>query len=182
MALATLPGGRLIDIEDCYVSVPTKGTEKKIVFNVLPEISDQKSATYNDEPVIGRSNPMKTYGSSDNRSISMQIHLIVTRPEDVEKNLEILRVLESAIYPRVGASVGVPFVPPPVCQLRCGQLLKKEGDLCAVLKQYSVKFPTDISWDETTFAPFKLDIDTTWEVVYKSSELPGQQNIIDLGG
>lgn len=176
MPKATLPGGPLIEIPDCYVTVPGFN---KIIFNNLPEISDSKSADYNDETVIGRASPLKTYAQSANRAISMQIHLVVSKPEDVTRNLQILRAIQSAVYPREGAS-GAPFIPPPICRIKCGKLLADE-EVCVVLKQYSVKFPTEVAWAESTFTPFKFDIDTQWEVVYKSSDLPNQTRIINLG-
>lgn len=176
MPKATLPGGPLISIPDCYVTIPGFN---KIEFNNLPDISDSKAANYNDETVIGRASPLKTYAQSENRAISMQIHLIVSKPQDVTRNLEILRAIQSAVYPREGVS-GAPFIPPPICRLKCGKLLADE-ELCVVLKQYSVKFPTEVAWAESTFTPFKFDIDTSWEVVYKSSDLPNQTRIINLG-
>lgn len=176
MPKATLPGGLLIEIADCYVSIPNFG---KVVFNNLPDITDSKSASYSDETVIGRSSPLKTYSQSDNRSISMQIHMFVVEYADIAYNLQVLRAFQSAVYPRDGQNVS-PFVPPPVCQMKCGKLLS-EGELCVILKSYSVKFPTEYAWAETTFTPFKFDIDTTWDVVYKSSDLPGQERIIKLG-
>lgn len=145
----------------------------------LPDISDSKSANYNDEPVIGRSFPLKTYSHSDNRSISLQIHLFITKPDDAVTNLEYLRALESCVYPRDFVQ-SVPYQPPPVCQIFCGQLLGKDP-LCVVLKQYSVKFPTDVAWDETYYTPWKFDVDTTWDVVYSSNALPGQERILAWG-
>ena len=185
MPKATLPGGPLIPLKDCYVTIPSpQGSSDvncKIEFNVLPEISDTKNAEYSDESALGRGSPMKTYQYSGKRAISLQIHLIVTKPDDVERNLEILRCIESAVYPREGTG-GAPFLPPPICRLKCGNLLAaNELELCVVLMQYSVKFPTEVAWDESTFTPFKFDIDTTWELVYKSSELPGQERIIKFG-
>lgn len=176
MPKATLPGGPLIEIADCYVNIPGFG---KIVFNNLPDISDSKGADYNDETVIGRASPLKTYAQSQNRTISMQIHMIVSQPSDTQYNLQALRAIQSAAYPRVGAS-GAPFIPPPICRIKCGNLLADE-ELCVVLKQYSVKFPTEVAWDENDFTPFKFDIDTSWDVVYKSSDLPNQQRILQLG-
>lgn len=180
MPAATITGGNLKPINDCYVIVPMDSGDYKITFNNLPEITDAKSASYNDETVIGRASPLKTYAQSDNRTISLQIHMIVSSPGDIQKNLLALRALQSATYPRDGAD-GAPFVPPPVCRIRCGQLLSLDGDLCVVLKSYSVKFPTEVAWDEDTFVPFKFDIDTNWDVVYKSADLPGQQRIFPLG-
>ena len=172
---ATTPGGALVPLKDCYVTI----SGKTINFKVLPEISDQKSATYNDETAIGRSSPMKTYGSSDNRSISVQMHFVVSTPKDVDDNLSYLKLIASAVYPRKGTQ-GAPFVPPPICKLKCGELLAKIP-LCVVLKQYSVKFPTEVAWDEKTFIPFKFDVGTTWETVYKSADLPGQNRIMRAG-
>jgi len=180
MPAATIPGGRLNPIDNCYVIIPIKDGEFVLTFNNLPEITDSKSASYNDELVIGRASPIKTYSQSDNRTISMQMHMIVSAPGDIQHNLACLRAIQSATYPRDGEN-GAPFVPPPVCRIKCGKLLSNEGELCVILKSYSVKFPTEVSWDEGTFVPFKFDIDTNWDVVYKSSDLPGQDRIFTLG-
>ena len=149
---------------------------------ILPEISDSKSASYNDEPLIGRSFPLKTFCHGENRVISMQLHYVVTSRLDILKNLQELRWLESAVYTR-DSSGGLPFVPPPVCTIKCGEILAKE-DLCVVLKSYDVKFPTNVSWDKDTFntlCPYQFDVNTQWEVVYMSRQLPGQQRIVNTG-
>ena len=180
MPKATLNGGPLTPISNCWIKVPMQsGGTHDIVMDNLPDISDSKSASYNDEPIIGRSQPLKTYSHSDNRSISIQIHLFVTSADDVQGNLQHLRALESAVYPRDNMG-NAPFYPPPVCQIQCGYLLG-EYPLCVVLKQYSVKFPTDVAWDEDFYTPWKFDIDTTWDVVYSSTDLPGQDRILNYG-
>lgn len=180
MPRATIEGGPLIPINDCYIIIPIGKKTFKFTFDNLPDITDQKSASYNDEIVIGRASPLKTYAQSDNRSISMQIHLIVSKPGDVDYNLQALRAIQSATYPREGEN-GAPFVPPPICRIRCGDLLANGKELCVILKSYSVKFPTEVAWDEKKFTPFKFDIDTQWDVVYKSADLPGQERIYSLG-
>lgn len=190
MPLATTLTGQLVPIPECYIEIPGA---KKIILDNLPDIGDTKSASYADETIIGRASPVKTYSLSDNRSITMQLHFIISKPEDVRNNLENLRAIQSAAYPRAG-SQGAPFVPPPVCKIKCGQLLQKQGELCVVLKNYSVKFPTDVSWllrpdeegggsgGDSFFTPVKFDVDTTWDVVYSSATLPGQERIFTLGG
>lgn len=180
MPAATRPGGPLIPINDCHIIIPSDGGEFKVILKVLPDITDAKSASYNDEVVIGRSSPLKTYSQSDNRTISMALHMVVSEPNDVDYNLKALRAIQSAVYPREGSG-GAPFVPPPVCRIKCGKLLSNEEELCVILKSYSVKFPTEVAWDEQTFVPFKFDIDTNWDVVYKSADLPGQERIFSLG-
>lgn len=180
MPAATIIGGSLVPIKDCYVVIPRESGEFTLNFKVLPDISDQKTATYNDETVIGRSSPIKTYAQSDSRSISMQIHMVVSSPDDVDYNLSAMRAIQSAVYPRKGHN-GAPFVPPPICRIKCGRLLAEGEELCVILKSYGVKFPTEIAWDESTYLPYKFDIDTTWDVVYKSAELPGQERIFTSG-
>jgi len=173
---ATLAGGTLIEIENCYIDVPNF---QKIKMKALPELSDSKSASYNDESIMGRAFPLKTYSHSENRAISMTVHFYTIQEKDKDENLRAMRALESAVYPR--EQNGMPFVPPVVCKIKCGKLLADE-DLCVVLKSYSVKFPTDVVWDTTTYLPYKFDVETTWEVVYKSTDLPGQKKILQSGG
>lgn len=172
----TIPGGALREIENCYIEIPSYG---RLTLKSLPDISDSKSATYNDEVVIGRSSPIKTYAHSDNRTISMTLHLFVTEEEDWYTNIKILRAVESAVYPR--DEKGISFIPPPICKIKCGALLS-DNDLCVILKSYSVKFPTDVVWHDDLYTPMKFDIDTQWDVVYNSADLPGQERIMNLGG
>lgn len=188
MPSGTITGGALRPISGCYILIPYNTQDNSILvgnpvfrleMKILPDITDGKSATYSDEPLMGRSFPLKTYSHSDNRVIGMQIHMMVSAPGDVEYNLRALRAIQSAVYPRHGSN-NAPFLPPPICKIRCGRLLAEE-ELCVVLKNYSVKFPTEVAWDEETFVPFKFDIDTSWEVVYKSSDLPGAERIFSVG-
>jgi hypothetical protein len=186
MPAATMIGGALRKIDRCYIRIPRpkpllpgQDPEFVLYMNTLPEISDQKAANYTDENLMGRSSPMKTYSHSENRSISVQIHMIVSAPNEAQYNLEALRAIQSAVYPRHSGGQS-PFIPPVICKIKCGSLLADE-ELCVVLKQYNVKFPTEVAWDEILFTPFKFDIETSWEVVYKSSDLPGSERIFAYG-
>jgi hypothetical protein len=195
MPKATQPTGKLQTIDKCYVEIPTSSisgslpgipisislnSNVRIPINNLPEISDSKQAVYNNDPIIGRASPLHTYHYSDTRNISIQFHFIVTEQSDLENNLKYLRAIESAVYPREGDS-NIPFRPPPICKLRCGNLLAVDKDLCVVLQQYSVKFPTDVVWDKDTLCPYKFDVDTTWLVVYSSQDLPTNSRIYSSG-
>jgi hypothetical protein len=144
----------------------------------LPDISDSKSAVYNSEAVMGRSFPLYTYSHSADRSLSIQLHFFVVSKGDAEENLKQLRWIQSAVYPR--ESLDAPYMPPPVCEIQCGDLLAKQS-LCCVLQSYSVKFPTEVVWEENNFCPFRFDVDTSWLVVYNSSDLPYQNRIVDSG-
>ncbi len=170
-------GGGLVPIPNCYINLPGI---RQIVMNNLPEISDSKSASYQDTTIIGRSFPVKTFSHSENRAIGWTLHLFVLKDGDALNNLNILRTLESCVYPRnVGPG---PYAPPIICQIKCGNLLSTGNQpLNVVLKSYSVKFPTDVAWDAQQFTPYKLDIDLSFEVVYASNMLPGASNIIQMG-
>jgi len=178
MTLSTNPRtGDLNPIENCELIIPNAGT---ITLNNLPEISDSKSAVYNNEAIMGRSFPLYTYHYSNDRSINIQFHFFVTKKEDATENLNDLRKIQSAVYPREGEEGGAPFKPPVICKFECRQLLA-DGPLCMVLQQYSVKFPTDVAWDEETYCPYRFDVDTNWLVVYTSDRLPNQDQIIKSG-
>lgn len=176
MPKATSPRGALIPIDQCWIDIPGAG---KIILNNLPEVGDSKSAVYNSESIIGRASPLHTYHYSDTRMINLQIHLYILEQGDAQKNLGYLRALQSACYPREGGG-GAPFLPPPICQIRVGQLLAT-SPLCVSLQNYSVRFPTDVAWDRETLCPYKMDIDTTWMKVYNSPDLPSQGRIVSTG-
>ena len=187
MPYATSSTGQLTTLDACYITFPSgsgrfissQGFGQKIVLNILPEISDSKSAEYALENIAGRSTPLVTYSHSSSRTISMTIHFVTCTKRDLLVNLYNLRSLESLVYPADGNQV-TPYIPPPICQLKCGSLLG-DDELCVVLKSYSVKFPTDVVWDAETYLPYKFDVDTTWEVVYESTDLPGQNRIVSVG-
>lgn len=176
MPKATIDGGRLVPLASCYVFIPNFGN---VEVKSLPDLEDTKAANYSDQPIMGRAFPLKTYSHSENRSISLVFHFYAITSEDLTQNLQYLRAIESATYPREGNG-GSPFTPPPVCRIRCGKLLGEE-ELCVVLRQYSVRFPTDVAWDEDNYIPYKFDVSTSWDVVYRSSQLPGQNRILDMG-
>jgi hypothetical protein len=205
---ATISGGDLAPIagndvnlinstssQACYLIIPDISISDvpsaqqfagRIDLYILPDITDSKSAKYNDEMVMGRSFPIKTYAESDNRSISMKLHFVVWNsnggmfdPGTPLYNLRCLNLIRSAVYPV--DSTAAPYEPPPICKIRCGQLLSNNNDVCVILKQYSVSFPTDCAWDEVTKCPYKFDVDTSWDVVYSTSSLPGQAKIIRDG-
>jgi hypothetical protein len=181
-AKATLPNGDLKQIPDCELIIPgvqnrLNGSQAgQIVFNNLPDLSDQKGASYNDEPVIGRALPIKTFSQGENRAISVTANFYVIKRGDEDVNLRILRAIQSAVYPRDGNGA-MPYYPPPVCKLKCGKLLSK-NHLCVVMKDYNVKFPTDVPWNQQTYVPHKMEISMSFEVVYPSSRLPGQEQIV----
>ena len=204
--------GRLLPIPDCYIIIPIQGAPATITpgkpdgmieLTVLPDITDGKSANYSSEDIIGRTAPLYTYSHSGDRSIGMQLHFYITEPGDAVRNLGYLRLIESAVYPREGES-GAPYRPPVICKLRCGDLLstKAEDDqgVCAILTSYSVKFPTEVAWENDPapppgfvgpvqtlsdqggqYCPYKFDVDTSWIVVYTNPELPFADRIVQTG-
>lgn len=173
---ATNLNGELIPIKDCYIQTPFK----TITMKILPELSDSKSANYADEVVIGRSTPIKTYSHSDNRTISWTVHFIACKKTDLEDNLESLRALEACVYPQNGTG-STAYEPPPICHIRCGKLLSRDESLCVVLKSYSIRYPTDVVWDDATYIPYKFDVDLSFDVVYNSTNLPGAEDIFVSG-
>jgi hypothetical protein len=176
---ATLDRGILRPLDKCVVRVPGAGD---IIPKVLPEISDTKSFRYNDEPIIGRSFPIKTAAYGENRVINMKWHFVTLEEVDISNNMRVFRAFQSALYP-VDDDAQRPYLPPPVCQIKFGDMLTADNDgfLCVVLKQYSISIPTDVVFDETTYMPYKFDVDLQWEVVFNNTNLPGHTKIFTDG-
>jgi hypothetical protein len=173
---STNPNGSLKILKECYLII----MGSTINMNILPDISDSKSASYADENGIGRTMPFKTYNNSENRTISWTAHFFACNSSDIDQMLKILRLIESATYPRTGNTGGAPYAPPEVCKLKCGSLLG-DDPVCAVMKSYSVKFDTSVPWDEVLSIPHKMDIDMQFDVIYDQSNLPGAEKIMISG-
>lgn len=175
----------------CTIYVPNGGL---IELNILPELTDSKGSVFNDEPVIGRSFPIKTYAHGENRSIGLNLYFYADSRDALEQNATYLLWLESAVYPRdADSATNLPFLPPPICKLKCGRMLATEtvyipttgqeikipGTLCAVLKRYNFTAPRDVAWDESTLIPYYFTLSTEWDIVYNNDALPGQEKIIN---
>jgi len=104
--------------------------------------------------------------------------MLIVQVKDASSSLQ-LRFLQSLTYPRTSTS-SLPFIPPAIAKIKCGSLLGNDP-LCVVLTNYSVKFPTDVPWSETSYVPYKFEVDLSFVVVYDSGNLPGAERIITLG-
>lgn len=182
--------GNLTKIKNCYIIIPVdtgnrnifqNSNNRKIEFYSLPDLSDGKQASYNNDGIQGRSFPLYTYSHSGDRTIGLQLHFFIINDGDGRRNIEDLRLLQSAVYPRKHNDNLAPYRPPPVCLIKIGKLLSEESAICAVLQSYNVKFPTDVAWEEETCCPYKFDVDTSWLVVYNSQSLPFQERIVEVG-
>lgn len=172
-------GGQLKFIPDCYIAVG----DFKVQMYIMPDIGDGHSAEYATTNGTGRSLPTYTFSYGGARTISWTIHLYADTQNTLQYNLRILRLFESLTYPRSSAR-SLPFLPPQIVKLKCGEILGSY-EICAIVKSYSVKFPTDVQWSEERngvgYIPYKFDIDLTLEAVYDAGTLPGAERIITDG-
>lgn len=171
--LTDLQGSR-----ECYIRAKIGDQTKEVVMYILPDISDSKQASYADETGIGRSAPLKIFSHSETRTISWTAHFHSATKKMSGQNMENLRIIEALVYPDDARTLAGP---PPIARIKCGNLLGVT-ELCAVLKSYTVKFPTDVAWDPDTFLPIKFDVDMSFEVVYETISLPGATKILNFGG
>lgn len=173
---ATLPGGKLKNIDDIYIEIDGK----TIYAYILPDISDSKSASYADENSIGRTTPFKNYSYSENRVITWTHHWIVDVRSRVDQILEEIRYFQALAYPSNNPS---PYSPPWIAHIKAGNILD-EDPLCCVLKSYNLKYATDVPWysdlSGKTSIPYKVDMDLNFEVVYDNSAglIPYAEDII----
>lgn len=178
MPRGTETSGRLAVLSKCKIITPC-GT---ICLRILPDISDSKGANYAQENSIGRSNPLITFAYSEPRNITTELHFMTTTTGDINDNWRSLRIIQSLVYPGTATvDGGAPFTPPPVVRFICGQLMDGDNGLCLILKNYSIRYPTNVAWDEITYLPYQFSISCNWEVVYACKNLPSS-NCGDPGG
>lgn len=179
MVKATKPSGNLVPLEKCYIKV---GSQPEIYMTILPDISDSKSAKYDDTTISGRSSSIKGYSHSDPRTISWSVHFLATTENQVAKNLQELRILQSAVYPyNKPLNASAPYAPPPICKLRCGDILARGGvEICAILTSCACKFDTSVPWQDESYIPYKFDVDLSFEEVFDNLDLPGAESIVNL--
>jgi hypothetical protein len=180
MARATTQTGALAILQNCYIQTP----QGIIQLRSLPDITDSKASNYSNETIMGRSNPIVNYSHSEPRTISMELTFMVTELADIQRNLQYLRLIESLVYP--GEPTNAPYAPPQIVNIVCGQLFGQLDDgspagICCILKNYSVKCPPDVAWDEVTYLPYRFSVSTSWEAVYACKDLPCNTRIIALG-
>ncbi len=176
-----------IQIPTVRTGIPNIGALNSflVTLNVLPELSDTKSAEYPDEPITGRSFPVKIYNYSGNRTIGLKCTFLVQETTDILKNFQSLRALQSVVYPDQNAQ-GVndanrlAYIPPPICKVRVGFLLTAENDgwLPVVIKSVTPSYPTDVVWDPDTYLPYRFEVDLQMDAVFANTQLPGQQRIM----
>jgi len=174
---ATNTDGKLLPT-GCYITVGAS----TIPLNILPEISDRKSATYNDENIMGASFPIKTFGHGDNRTLSISVQFYADVESNLLTNANYCRLLQSAVYPRNQTNNGLPFMPPPICKFKCSGLISA-CELNVIIKSYSLKLLRDTPWHDTLMIPYFFTMDLELDVVNDSSMLPGQEKILgDIPG
>jgi len=181
--IATNATGKLNFIPLCYIRV-----EKEIIYMYsLPDISDNKDASYDEQQGMGRTSPFKTFNSSGSRKIGWKLTFISYDSESRGRNLKNLRLLESCVYPRQDPNDIIPYIPPAILSVKCGDLLcNKDEELNVILTSYNVSFPMEKVWNSEddgsgVYFPAKLDVTLSFEVVYDSRYLPGADRIITLG-
>jgi hypothetical protein len=179
---ATFNNGTLRTLNDkCVIAIPNFVDFSGLSFinlKIMPEISMSGAAKFNDETVIGRGAPIKTYANTDNRVLNMKLTFFAATRAELIENSTNLYLLRSALYPSDGALS--PYIPPPVCQINCGQFISK-NTVCAVLENLNEHMPTDVVWDDDLLIPYYFTVDTTWHLVYASTNLPNQNKILANG-
>jgi hypothetical protein len=169
MPRGTNVAGDLAFLDNCQLVTPC-GT---ICFKILPDITDAKGANYAQENAPGRSSPLINFAYSEPRNINTEFHFMITTTNDINYNWRAVRIIQSLVYPQPPTSnLTAPFIPPPVVKFVCGDLMDGASGLCLILRNYTVRWPTDVAWESQTYLPYKFSISCSWEVVYACQDLP----------
>lgn len=161
---ATSGTGNLEIIKDIIFEI---GGEKADIYAV-PEISESKSAKYNDIGIMGRSTPLKSYSYSDNKSIDVTFFCHSIDAITLEANKKLLRMVRSSVYPVYSG-----YVPPKVGYLKIFDIL--ENDI--VGNSYSLTYGNQYAWKDEQL-PIYMEIRANFHAVWPHSDLPGFDDII----
>lgn len=157
-------------------------TTNRIYFETLPEITENKSATYNDEIVLGRSSPVKTFAHGDNRVITLTMNFIATHESDFIRYRQYMFAIASAAHPRYEQG----YAPPDICKIQIGGILGNDPVSC-VLRNYDFNTENTTFWydrdaqDEAErnamYMSMRFSINTNWDVVYSYESLPSNTDV-----
>lgn len=138
----------------------------KLIFEYIPtEISDSKSASYDDVAIVGRSEPFVGYSSSESRTITFDIEFIVSKFQNdatssaetaYDQLMEKVRWCRSLAYPDYHTQSFV--TPPHPCLLKVGKLLSVRVIVESVEVTY--KGP----WNEDLL-PYSVSVSMPFRVV-----------------
>lgn len=179
---ATNSFGKLNPIPDCYI----RAQNYYIVMYNLPSISDSKTANYSPENGMGRTQPFLSFNDGGMRTIQWSFSMISYDEESTARNFAYMRVLEASVYPRRDPANVVPYIPPVIMSIRCGDLLANYGvELNVVLTNYSFEFGNEQVWNSeynvARYMPARVEVRLNFDVVYDTRYLPGADRILFLG-
>lgn len=147
----------------------------------LPEVQVTKEANYSDIQILGRSSPIKTYAGSGYRRLAVTFHLHSTNEFMKEYHISFVRAIESLLYPEYRGT----YLPPPIAQFRCGELISNT-DLVISIGGYvnvvcmSVNYSLDpniVHLGRDDLFPMYLGLQANFDVVYPFNLLPGSGDV-----
>ena len=172
---ATDTNGSWVVIREITITVPGAGD---VPIQVLPEISESKSAMVNDQNILGRSSPIKIYSGSSARTFSITLNYHILSEEDPVMIQKAVRALSAAVHPEYQGT----YKPVPVCQIKIPGMIEdgKGGPAPVICKSYQITYDAQVWWYVTDelMMPSHISIATEWERVYSFQDLPGQANVI----
>lgn len=148
---------------------PMGGTTIK--FQFMPEdISDNKSANYNETEILARSHPLMGYSSSGARQLSFTLQFYKTGTFDP---LDVTLKLRALCYAQYADNVS----PPPVCIVAIGKI-KMKGVMMNCDITY--KHPWDVDEDSPMYAEVSLTFSEVNEVPWSYAEVAAGLDMVSL--
>jgi hypothetical protein len=140
---------------------------QRVMFDTWPDIQDQKSSNWVMIPIIGRSEPIPVYQSSDARRINLKLRLAATASlNPLQGTSEVFEMkgrldfLKSLVYPDKKGSF---HTHPPLVWLICGDHINVKAFANSVNVTY-VDVPWEAVGDEVT-RPMVADVNIQLTIV-----------------
>ena len=136
-------------------------TSQKVTFDTWPSVKDQKTANWSLVPVIGRSEPIPIYQSSEARRFGLNLRMVAsdsqkTLPatDEVFEMKQRLDFLKSLTYPQ---RIGRFNTHPPLVWVIVGDHINVKGFVNSCVINY-VDVPWDIDEDGAATNPLVADV------------------------
>lgn len=92
--------------KDCYIKIHRAGKVSTFWFPCYPEsVSDQNSASYTPQNILGRSEPFQYYTGSGPRTVNVSFEMHCEMCGDIDYVYKLVDNIESACYPNYGSAV-----------------------------------------------------------------------------
>jgi hypothetical protein len=163
--------------------VPAIGKVNEVIFDVMPQITEQRSASYDSAQILHHPGEILKFKSTSARTWQISATLISRTPAEASGNLVYVNLMRSWLMPFYGVgteqTLGNYLGAPPPILILSGYGDKMIGETKCVLESYNWSWDNDIDYIPTLdLTPFPVIVKIS--LTLKESFSPAEYSSFDL--